>query len=149
MAKFLGVQAAIMQPSCELCTLIAWMWHDFCAHVDLINQPMDAFFNIKMARQDIVKTLEYSPVIKIPETEGLLVCQCSARLGEFGLTLWVVSFLMYDLECHHKKLFFFFVSCHIVKVKTCHQSKDADSKFAWEKDAKGNLQPTIFVYEKD
>ena len=33
-----------------------------------------------------------------------------------------------------------------VKVKTCRQSKDADSKFAKEKDAKGNLQPTIYKH---
>ena len=51
--------------------------------------------------------LKYSPVVKIPETEGLLVHQCSARLGEFGLTLWVVSILMYDQEFHHRIVFFF------------------------------------------
>ena len=38
---------------------------------------------------------------------------------------------------------------HVVLVKSCRQSKDADSKFALEKDAKGNLQPTIYVYEQD
>ena len=43
----------------------------------------------------------------------------------------------------------FLASLHIVKVKTCRQSKDADSKFAQNKDAKGNLQPTTYVYEKD
>ena len=45
-----------------------------------------------------------------------------------------------------------FLRCHsmtwqwdyVVKVETCRQSKDADSKFAQEKDAKGNLQPTIY-----
>ena len=63
-----------------------------------------------MAGQQDIKTLEYSQVVKIPENEGLLVRQCSARLGEFGLTLWVVSILMYDQEFHNKKMVFFFVS---------------------------------------
>ena len=36
-----------------------------------------------------------------------------------------------------------------VLVKSCRQSKDANSKFAWEKDAKGNPQPTTYVYEQD
>ena len=58
-----------------------------------------------MAGQDI-KTLKYSQVVKIPESEGLLVCHCSARLGEFGLTLWVVSILMYNQEFHNKICFF-------------------------------------------
>ena len=55
------------------------MWCDFCAHADLLNQPSCALSTIKMAGLDIIKTLKYSPVVKIPETEGLLVCQCSAR----------------------------------------------------------------------
>ena len=71
-----------------------------------------------MARQD-VKILKYSPVVKIPESEGLLVWHCSARLREYGLTLWVVSILIYDQEFHHKKLYFslFFVSCHVAANK--------------------------------
>ena len=60
-----------------------------------------------MAGQQDIKTLEYFQVVKIPESEGLLVHQCSARLGEFGLTLWVVSILMYDQEFHNKKMVFF------------------------------------------
>ena len=63
-----------------------------------------------MAGQQDIKTLEYSQVVKIPESEGLLVRQCSVRLGEFGLTLWVVSILMYNQEFHNKKMVFFFVS---------------------------------------
>ena len=49
-----------------------------------------------MAGQQDVKTLEYSQVVKIRESEGMLVHQCSVRLRELGLTLWVVSILMYD-----------------------------------------------------
>ena len=63
-----------------------------------------------MAGQQDVKTLEYSQVVKIPESEGMLVHQCSIRLRELGLTLWVVSILMYDQEFHNKKMFLFFVS---------------------------------------
>ena len=79
---------------------------------------MHALSNIKMVGQDI-KILEYSPVVKIPESEGLLVCHCSASLAEYGLTLWVVSILMYDQEFYHKKLSFslFFVSCHMAANK--------------------------------
>ena len=70
-----------------------------------------------MARQDI-KTLEYSQVVKIPESEGLLVDHCSARLGEFRLTLWVVSILMYDQGFHNKKWFFSLsLSCHVAANK--------------------------------
>ena len=50
-----------------------------------------------MARQD-VKILKYSPVVKIPESEGLLVWHCSARLREYGLTLWVVSIFLCSLS---------------------------------------------------
>ena len=35
----------------------------------------------------------------------------------------------------------------VVLGKSCRQSKDADSKFPSEKDVKGNLQPTIYMYE--
>ena len=95
----------------------SWIWCDFCTHADLLNQPMLALSNIKMARQD-VKTLKYSPVIKIPETEGLLVRHCSARLGECGLTSWVVGILMYDQEFHYKNLFFSLsLSCHVAANK--------------------------------
>ena len=45
----------------------------------------------KMVGKDIVSKPEYSPVIKIRETEALLVRQCNFHLGEYGLTLWVVS----------------------------------------------------------
>ena len=69
----------------------------------------------KMAGKDIVSKLEYSPVTKIRESKALLVRQCSSHLGEYDLTLWVVSILMYTQELHH----FFFVSCvacHMVQV---------------------------------
>ena len=58
-----------------------------------------------MARQQDVKTLEYSQVVKIPKSEGMLVRQCLVRLWELGLTLWVVSILMYDQEFHNKNVF--------------------------------------------
>ena len=54
-----------------------------------------------MAGKDIVSKLEYSPVKKIRESKALLVRQCSSRLGEYGLTLWVVSILMNAQELHN------------------------------------------------
>ena len=76
------------------------IWGDFCTHADLLTQPTCT----------LQKTLEYSQVVKIPESEGMLVCQCSVRVRELGLTLWVMSILMYDQEFHNKKMFLFFVS---------------------------------------
>ena len=38
---------------------------------------------------------------------------------------------------------------HVVKGVLCRQAKDATASFAYAKDAKGNLQPTIYVYKKD
>ena len=114
--KFLGVQhtqlitckipghtATIMQPSHALCTLyseIGWIWCDFCACADLLTQPM-CTLQKKMAGKDVVSKLEYSPVTKVRESEALLVRQCSSHLGEYGLTLWEVSILMYAQELHH------------------------------------------------
>ena len=54
-----------------------------------------------MAGNDVVSKLEYSPVKKIRESEALLVRQCSSCLGDYGLTLWVVSILMYAQELHN------------------------------------------------
>ena len=56
------------------------------AHV-LTYLPNPHELAIKMARQQNIKTLEYAQVVKIPESEGLLVRQCSARLGELGLIM--------------------------------------------------------------
>ena len=55
----------------------------------------------KMAGKDIVSKMEYSTVTKVRESKALLVRQCSSHLGEYGLTLWVVSILMYAQELHH------------------------------------------------
>ena len=98
-----------MQPSHALCTQALPRYGVTFAHM-LTYLPNPHALSIKMARQQDIKTLEYSQVVKIPESEGLLVCQCSARLGEFGSTLWVASILMYDQEFHNKKMVFFFVS---------------------------------------
>ena len=120
--KIPGHTATIVQPSHALCTLyleIAWIWCDLCACADLLTQNPTHMHppNIKMAGQDI-RTLEYSQVVKIPESEGLLVHHCSARLGEFGLTLWVVSILMCDQEFHNKNwCFSLSLSCHVAANK--------------------------------
>ena len=42
--------------------------------------------------------LQYSGVPKIREYEALLVHNCSKRLEEYGLTLWVVSIVLYIQE---------------------------------------------------
>ena len=98
-----------MQPSHALCTQALPGYGVTFAHV-LTYLPNPRALSIKMAGQQDIKTLEHSQVVEIPESEGLLVHQCSARLGEFGLTLWVVSILMYDQEFHNKQMVFFFVS---------------------------------------
>ena len=54
-----------------------------------------------MVGKDAPKVMEYSLVTKIPESEGLLVRQCTSHLGKFGLTIWVVSILMCEQELHH------------------------------------------------
>ena len=104
---------AIMQPSHSLCTLyseIAQIWCDYgvtFAHV-LTYLPNPCTLSKKaMAGKDIVSKLEYSPVKKIRESAALLVRHCSSHLGEYSLTLWVVSILMYAQEFHN----YFFVSC--------------------------------------
>ena len=60
-----------------------------------------ALSKTKMAGKDYISKMEYSPVAKISESEALLVRQCSAHLGEYGLTLSVVSILMYTQELDH------------------------------------------------
>ena len=42
--------------------------------------------------------LQYSGVPKIKESEVLLVQNCSKRLEEYGITLWVVSIVLYIQE---------------------------------------------------
>ena len=107
-------RTAIMQPSHALCTLYsesAQIWSDYgvtFAHILTYLPNPHALSKKAMTGKDIVSKLEYSPVKKIRESEALLVRQCSSHLGEYGLTLWVVSILMYVQELHN---FFFFVSC--------------------------------------
>ena len=118
--KFLGVQPAIMQPShvitCQSCTLYSLMpgyGLTFVHMLTYIPNPC-ALPKKKMVGKDVSK-LEYSPVTKTRESEAVLVRLCSSCLGEYGLTLWVVSILMYTQELHQ----FFFVSCiacHMVQV---------------------------------
>ena len=53
--------------------------------------------------------LQYAEVPKIVELEALLVRNCTKRLEEFGLTLWVVSIVLYVQESQglraYKKFF--------------------------------------------
>ena len=104
-----------MQPSHEYLLPVCGV--TFAHVLTYLTNPCAHSSNIKIAGQDI-KTLEYSQVVKIPESEGLLVCHCSARLGEFRLTLWVLSILMYDQEFHNKKwLFSLSFSYHVAANK--------------------------------
>ena len=51
--------------------------------------------------KDNMSKMGYSPVAKSSESGTLLVRQCGTCLGKYGLTLWVVSILMYAQEFHH------------------------------------------------
>ena len=104
---------AIMQPSHALYTLyseIARIWCDYgvtFAHVLTYLPNPHTLSKKAMVGKDVVSKLEYSPVKKIRESKALLVRKCSSCLGEYGLTLWVVSILKYAQELHN----FFIVSC--------------------------------------
>ena len=97
---------AIMQPSHALCTLYsesARIWCDYgatFAHMRTHLPNPHALSKKAMAGKDIVSKMEYSAVKKIRESKALLVRQCSSYLGEYGLTLWVVSILTYAQELH-------------------------------------------------
>ena len=83
--------------SSVLCT---WRWPGYgitFAHV-LTYFPTDAALSKMSADKEQHAVLEYSPVPKIKESEALLVWNCSKRLDEYGLTLWVVSIVLYVQE---------------------------------------------------
>ena len=109
--EFLGVQQ-----SCShhmhfvLCTQRVPRYGVTFAHM-LTHLPNPCALSKKaMAGKDVVSKLEFSPVKKIRESESLLVRQCSSHLGEYGLTLWVVSILMYTQELH---IVFLCLLCHM------------------------------------
>ena len=88
----------------------AQIWCVTFAHM-LTHLPNPRALSKKaMAGKDVVSKLEDSPVKKIRESEALLVRQCSSHLGEYGLTLWVVSILMYVQELHN---FFLCLLCRM------------------------------------
>ena len=89
---------AIMQPSHALCTWRVPRYGVTFVHVLTYLTNPHALSKKAMAEEDVVSKLEYSPVKKIRESEALLVRQCSSHLGEYGLTLWVASILMYAQE---------------------------------------------------
>ena len=60
--------------------------------------PTDVALSKMSADKEQHAVLEYSPVPKIKESEALLVQNCSKRLDEYGLTLWVVSIALYIQE---------------------------------------------------
>ena len=101
---------AIMQPSHALCTRRVPGYGVTFAHVLTYLPNPCALSKKAMAGKDVVSKLEYSPVKKIRESGALLVRQCSSHLGEYGLTLWVVSILMYAQELHN---FFLCLLCRM------------------------------------
>ena len=107
---------AIMQPSHVLCTRRVPGYGVTFAHV-LTHLPNPrALFKKAMVGKDVVSKLEYS-VKKIRESEALLVRQCTSHLGEYGLTLWVVSILTYAQELHSFSLSAVSHACHVVRVQ--------------------------------
>ena len=97
MSKILGHTAAIMQPSHALCTWRLPRYVVTFAHV-LTYFPTDATLSKMSADKEQHAGLQYSPVPKIKESEALLVWNCSKRLEEYGMTLWVVSIVLYIQE---------------------------------------------------
>ena len=84
-----------------LCTQILPRYGVTFPHMLTYLDNLCALSKTKVMGKDDVSKVEYSPVAKISESEALLVRQCTAHLGEYGLTLWVVSILMYTQELHH------------------------------------------------
>ena len=71
------------------------IWCYFCTHADLLIQSTCAHLTLSpstnMASSKEKKKLLYTPVPIVREKELLLVNECTDHLGQFGLTLWVVS----------------------------------------------------------
>ena len=84
-----------MQPSHDRVVLCTQIWHDFCAHADLLSQPTCTHSprwpgKEKEGGRGSSKLL-CTPIPVVKEKEILLVKECSNRLSQFRLTLWVVS----------------------------------------------------------
>ena len=111
-AKFLGIQSppvghvqdswAYSWQSCNhhMSTLY-WLLPGYCvtfAHV-LTYLPTDAALSkMSSKEEDRHAVLQYADVPEIKELEAVLVWNCSKRLEEYGLTLWVVSIVLYVQE---------------------------------------------------
>ena len=67
------------------------------AHVLTYFSNLHALSKMACKEQDQA-VLQYSGVSKIRESKALLVHNCSKRLEEYGLTLWVVSIVLYIQE---------------------------------------------------
>ena len=67
------------------------------AHVLTYLANLHAFSKMAGKGEDCA-VLKYSGVPKIRESKALLVHNCSKRLEEYGLTLWVVSIVLYIQE---------------------------------------------------
>ena len=82
----------------------SWIWCDFCACADLLIQPTCTHLilstSTNMAGSKEKKKLLYTPVPIVKEKELLLVNECTDHLGQFGLTLWVVSMNQIPKNCN-------------------------------------------------
>ena len=103
----------------------SWIWCDFCPCADLLIQPMHAHLtlspsaNVPGSKEK--KKLLYIPVPIVREKELLLVNECTNHLGQFSLTLLVVSMNQMPKNCNllnqistwhvacHTKIFFKYV----------------------------------------
>ena len=82
------------------CPDMVWYGVTFAHVLTYFSNPR-ALSKKGMVGMDMVSKLQYSPVKKVRESEALLFRQCSSRLAEYGLTLWVVTILMNDQELHN------------------------------------------------
>ena len=85
--------------TCQNCTLYSKIPR-YCvtfAHMLTYLSNLRTFSKMAGKEQDCA-VLQYSGVPEIRESEAPLVCNCSKRLEEYGLTLWVVSIVLYVQE---------------------------------------------------
>ena len=113
-AKFLGVQCppvdhtrnswVYSQQSCNhymtvvLCTWLLPGYSVTFVHVLTYLPTSTTLSKMSNKEEDHHAVLQYADVPKIKESEALLVQNSSKRLEEYGLTLWVVSIVLYIQE---------------------------------------------------
>ena len=85
--------------TCQNCTLYSKIPGYGVTFVHVLTYLSSLCTLSKMAgKEQDHAVLQYSGVPKIRESKALLVRYCSKRLEEYGLTLWVVSIVLYVQE---------------------------------------------------